>query len=516
MFDPKKADDAVRFLQHLKHAKGKWAGVRFELLPWQNKIIRDLFGTVNERGLRQYQTAYLEVPRKAGKSHLAAGIGLKCLFADGEAGGEVYIAATDRDQASIVFGIAAEMVRSSPILSARAKIIDSSRRIIVTKGRSQGSVLRAIPADAGGAHGFNASTVIYDELHAAPGRELWDVLTTSVGAREQPLKLAITTAGYDRESVCWELHEYARQIIEGVITERTFYPVIYAAKETDDWKDPKVWAIANPSLGVSVSLEHYETECRQAQQIPALENRFRRLLLSQWTTQDARWIPIERWDASAGIVDATKLRNRAVYAGLDLSTTTDISALALVFPPEREDGDYQTLYHFWVPEAKLAERTRIDRVPYEAWSGPAGHVTATPGNVVDYAYIRRDLNILAQEYPMLREIAYDPWNATHLALDLEADGFLMVQIRQGFASLSAPTKELERLVLERRLRHGKNPVMRWMVNNVAIKQDAAGNLKPDKAKSTDRIDGVIALVMALDRASRHLASTYESNRLFVL
>ena len=516
MFDQIKADNAVRFLQHLKHSKGKWAGVRFELLPWQDKIVRDIFGTVRADGLRQYRTAYVEIPRKAGKSHLAAGIALDCLFADGEAGGEVYLAATDRDQASIVFGIAAEMVRSSPTLRSRAKIIDSSRRIIVTKGRSSGSVLRAIPADAPGAHGFNASAVIYDELHAAPNRELWDVLTTSVGAREQPLSIAITTAGFDRESICWELHEFSRQILEGVIEEPTFYPVIFAAAESDNWKDPAVWAKANPSLGTSVSLDYYESECRKAQQLPAEENRFRRLLLNQWTTQDSRWIPIDRWDASAGTVDPATLRARPVYAGLDLSTTTDLSALALVFPPDREDGEYKALFHFWIPEAKLAERSRIDRVPYESWAGPGGYVTATPGNVVDYAYIRRDLNALGREFPMLREIAFDPWNATHLALDLESDGFTMVQVRQGFASLSAPTKELERLILETRLHHGGNPVMRWMANNVAIKQDAAGNLKPDKSKSTDRIDGVIALVMGLDRASRHLASTYESHRLFVL
>ena len=511
------ADRAVQFFERaLTHTKGRWAGCKFVLEDWQREeIIRPLFGKLRENGTRQFRTAYIEIPRKNGKSELAAGVALKLLFGDDEAGGEVYGAAADRDQASIVFNVAAQMVRNSPELAGRAKIIDSSKRIIVTKGRSAGSVYRAIPADAAGSHGFNASGIVFDEIHTQPNRELWDVLTTSTGAREQPLVFGITTAGFDRESICYELHERAMSVINGAVDIPSFFAYVKSAAETDDWLSEEVWKACNPALDIFRSIDDMRELAQQAADSPALQNTFRRLYLNQWTSQQSRWIDIRAWDGCIGPVDPALLRNKHVFGGMDLASTTDLTALCLCFPPKGEDGDYQNMWHFWIPEAKLEDRSRRDRVPYRSWV-EQGFVTTTPGNVVDYGVIRKDIGALGQEFPMLREIAYDPWNATSLAVDLESDGFQMIPIRQGHASLSAPTKEFERLVTDRRLRHGANPVMRWMVDNVAVVQDSNGNIKPAKDKSRDRIDGVVAAIMALDRASRFRASTYEDNRLFVL
>lgn len=501
------ANRAVFFIEkYLRHTKGRWAGVPFTLMPWQrDEIIRPLFGRLRQDGLRQYRTCYVEIPRKNGKSTLAAAIALKLLLADSEPGAEIYSAAADREQASIVFNEAAQMVRMSPVLSKRCKIIDSQKRIVVPK---TGSFYRAISADAPRKHGFNAHGIIFDEVHAQPNRELWDVLTTSTGARAQPLVFAITTAGYDRNSICWELHDYAVKVRDGIIEDPTFLPVIYAADEDDDWKSEKVWAKCNPGLGEYRDIQEMRDMCKRAQAIPALENTFRRLYLNQWTSQESRWMQMDAWDATAGLVVEEKLHGRECYAGLDLSSTTDISALMLLFP--MDNGELHVLSRFYIPEENIAERERRDRVPYRQWVRE-GLIKTTPGNVIDYAFIRQDINRLGALYN-IKEIAHDPWNATQLALELAGDGFTMVPIRQGFSSMSAPTKDLMNLVLAKRLKHNGNKVLRWMADNVAVEQDAAGNIKPSKRKSTQRIDGIVALIMAIDRWSRNTAaaaSVYE-------
>lgn len=441
-------------------------------------------------------------------SQLAAGVALYLLFADKEPGAQVYGAASDRDQASIVFRVAKEMTEHSPTLLKKAKVIDSTKRIVVM---STASFYRAIPADAGGSHGFNASGVIVDEVHVQPNRDLIDVLNTSTGARRQPLTFYITTAGFDKHSICYELHDYALKVRAGIIDDPTFLPVVYAADEQDDWTHPATWAKCNPSLGVTPKLDYLERECARAKETPAYENTFRRLHLSQWTAQETRWLPVEKWDACATDVDPENLRGRTCYAGLDLSSTTDISALVLLFP----DGDsYDLLPFFWLPADSARKRGREDRVPYETWASQ-GYIDLTPGNVIDYAYIRAKLNSLAEEYNIV-ELGYDPWNATQLVIELQDDGFSVVPVRQGFASLSAPTKELEKLILGKRLRHNGNPVMRWMVDSVSVKVDSAGNLKPDKATSRERIDGVIATIVAVDRATRSQGpSCYESQDILV-
>lgn len=487
------------FESRLQHTDGKWAGMPFVLTDWQrDEIVRPLFGTLNPDGTRQYRTVYLEIGRKNGKSELAAGIALYMLLADGENGAQVYGAASDRDQAALVFNVAANMVRRNPLLAKMCKIVDSQKRIVVP---STGSFYRAIPADAAGAHGYNASAIIVDELHAQPNRELWDVLTTSTGAREQPLIFTITTAGFDRKSICWEQHRYAEKIISGTVEDPTFLAHIWAVDEEEDWTDESVWPKANPALGDFRNIDEMRTLARKAKETPALENTFRRLYLSQWTQSETRYIPMDKWAATAGVVDVEELKGRECYAGLDLATTTDIAALVLVFPPV-DDGDiFRLLPFFWIPEDNMHDRIKRDRVPYDVWVRD-GHVTATPGNVIDYAFIQHQLNELA-DFFFIKEVAFDRWGAAKISQDLMNDGFTMVQFGQGFASMSAPTKEMLALVLQERLHHGDNPVLRWMCDNLVVRMDPAGNVKPDKEKSTEKIDGMVAMIMGLDRAIKH-------------
>jgi phage terminase large subunit-like protein len=509
MYSKEKADRAVAFIKLLRHTKSPWRGVPFNLQPFQEKIIRDLFGTVKADGNRQYRTAYIEVPRKNGKSELAAAIALYLLFGDGEGGAEIYGAAGDRDQADIVFRVAAEMVRQNEGLLKRCKIVEHSKRIVVA---STGSFYHAISAEAATKHGYNASGIIFDELHVQPNRDLWDVLTTSGGTRKQPLVFAITTAGFDRDSICWEQHEYAERVSKGIVVDESFYPVIYSASESDDWTDEKVWFKCNPGLGNFRELDEVRSLCSKAKQTPALQNTFRRLYLCQWTQQETRWMPIEAWDATAGEVHEEDLVGEICYAGLDLASTSDIAAFVLVCPDS--DGIMDILPFFWIPEANLQARIRKDRVPYDVWI-KEGLIRATPGDIIDYRTIRTDLGEIGKKFNVA-EIGYDRWNATQLVTELHDDGFNLIPIGQGFASMSAPTGEVMRMTLAKKIRHGGNPVLRWMADNMVVRQDPAGNLKPDKEKSSQKIDGMVAMIMGLDRAIRNTRSVYENRGILSL
>ena len=501
MFSQKHADRAINFFEKvLTHTKGEYQGKPFLLQPWQEKIISDLFGTLNEDGTRQYRTAYIEMPKKQGKSPIAAGIALYLLMLDEEWGAEIYSAAADRDQASIVYNFAKDMVLNSPVLADKVRIVDSRKRIIYLPTRS---TYTAVSADAPTKHGHNVSGLIFDELHAQPNRELWDTLSTGTAARRQPLTVAITTAGYDRKSLCWEMHEYARKVLAGIFQDPTFYAVIYAAADDDDWEDEAVWHKANPALGTFRKIEHMRSEAEKAKRMPSEQNRFRRLYLDQWTSQESRWIDMRRWDESAGEVFPKDLVREQAYGGLDLARTTDIAAFVLVFPDD--EGSFDVLPFFWCPEARVAERTS-QGIPYASWV-EQGIVQATPGDVIDYRYIRKKINELGEQYS-IQEIAFDRWGATEIIQDLEDDGFPVIPFGQGFQSMSAPSKELEKLVLACRIRHGGHPILRWMMDNVMVKQDPAGNIKPDRAKSKEKIDGVVAMIMGLDRAIRAKASVY--------
>jgi phage terminase large subunit-like protein len=490
-FDGEAADRAVQFFERfLRHAKGEWAGQRFKLADWQkNEIIRPLFGWKREDGTRRYRTVYVEVPRKNGKTTLMAGIGLYLLMADGERGAEIYSAAGDKDQARLTFELARSMVEAEPALRSRCKVYRNSIAV-----PASGSSYKVISADAGTKHGFNAHGILFDELHVQKDRDLWDTLNTSVGARRQPVTLAITTAGtYDPESICWQLHQYALKVRDGTIEDDAFLPVIYAADAEDDYRDPATWTKANPGIGESIKGEYLASEARRAEAEPSFENTFRRLHLNQWTQQVTRWLRIEDWAACE--VELPDLTGRECYGGLDLSTTTDLSAFVLAFPPPAgSDEPLFILPHFWIPERKL--HTSRDRVPYELWKRQ-GFVTVTDGDVVDYNRIRADIVELGDRYS-IQEIRYDRYNATQIVTQLtEQDGFVMVPCGQGFVSMNAPTKEFERAVVGRTIAHDGNPVLAWMIGNAVIKIDEAGNIKPDKKRATERIDGVVAAIMAL-------------------
>jgi phage terminase large subunit-like protein len=502
------AERAVFFIEHLKLSTGEWAGKPVHLMDWQKDFLARFFGTLNKDGARQYRTLYLEVPRKNTKTESGAFCANYLLFADDEPGAQIYSAAGDRGQASLVYNAAAPMVRQSPALAKRAKIIDSQRRIVVY---STNSFYQVLSAEAYTKHGLNAHGVLFDELHTQPNRDLWDVLTTSTGVRRQPAIIAMTTAGYDRNTIAWEIHDYACKVRDGVIIDPTFLPVIYAADEKDDWTDEDVWKACNPAMAYGVrSIDEMRVMCKRAQETPALEMTFRRLYLNQWVNSVERWMPLDKWDACGGKINREDLRGRPCYAGLDLSSNIDLTALCLVFP--MGEGRYTVLPQFWIPEDTAREKERKDRVPYQLWERQ-GFVKYSRGNVIDYRFILQELLDLRSQYD-IREIAFDPWNNSQIAQDMKDDGFTVVDFRQGFRSMSGPTKDLMNTVLTGNLQHGGHPVLRWNADNLVVEQDAAGNLKPDKAKATQKIDGMVALIMALDRAVRHSGETgpsvYES------
>lgn len=508
-YDKAAADFAVAFIESLCHTKGTWAGKPFELIDWQEQIIRDLFGTLKPNGYRQFNTAYVEIPKKQGKSELAAAVALLLTCGDGEERAEVYGCAADRQQASIVFEVAADMVRMCPALSKRVKILASQKRLIYTPTNSFYQVLSA---EAYSKHGFNIHGVVFDELHTQPNRKLFDVMTKGSGdARMQPLYFLITTAGTDTHSICYETHQKAKDIIEGRKIDPTFYPVIYGADESDDWTSPKVWKKANPSLDITVGIDKVKAACESAKQNPGEENAFRQLRLNQWVKQAVRWMPMEKWDKCAFAVDEDELEGRVCYGGLDLSSTTDITAFVLVFPPLDEDDKYIILPYFWIPEDNLTLRVNRDHVPYDVWERQ-GYLQTTEGNVVHYGFIEQFIERLGERFN-IREIAFDRWGAVQMVQNLESMGFTVVPFGQGFKDMSPPTKELMKLVLEQKIAHGGHPVLRWNMDNIYIRTDPAGNIKADKEKSTEKIDGAVATIMALDRAIRcgndHGASVYD-------
>ena len=647
MFDEAKAERTVRFIENLKHTKGRWHGENFKLLPWQEDVIRTVFGTVKENGYRQYNTAYVEISKKNGKqlfidtpiptpdsfttmgnlrvgdwvldengepcrvvakseiddteqpykltfkdgceiicgerhlwkidgfgivsarrihdeklpvtisaglkthimesiepldckvemqciqvdseshlymagtsripthnSELAAAVALYLLCGDNEWAAEVYGCASDRQQASIVFDVAVDMVDQCPALKKRIKPVMSVKRLVYQPTNSYYQVLSA---EAYTKHGLNVHGVIFDELHSQPNRELFDVMTKGSGdARTQPLFFLITTAGTDRNSVCFEQHMKAKDILEGRKIDNTFYPVIYGIEDDDDWTDEKNWYKANPSLGHTIDIEKVRNAFNSAKENPAEENVFRQLRLNQWVKQSTRWMQMEKWDECDGKIDEKSLLGRECYAGLDLSSSSDITAFVLVFPPRTDDEEYIILPYCWIPEENMALRVRRDHVPYDVWE-KTGDLQTTEGNVIHYGFIEKFIEELGKKYHIL-EIAFDRWGATQMVQDLEGMGFTVVPFGQGYKDMSPATKELMKLTLEKRIKHGGHPVLRWMMDNVFVRQDPAGNIKPDKEKSTEKIDAVVALIMALDRAIRNEGSresVYNSRGLLV-
>lgn len=514
-YDKAKADRAVKFIENLCHTKGKWAGKRFWLLPWQEQLIRDIFGIVKPDGYRQFRTAFVEICKKVGKSELAAAVALYLLYADNEPSAEVYGAAADRQQASIVFDVAKQMVEMSPALLKRSKLMTATKRI-VNYGNS--GYYQVLSAEVGGKHGFSVSGLVFDEIHTQPNRQLYDVLTKgSSDARQNPLHFIITTAGTDRHSIAYELHTKAVDILEGRRVDPTFYPVVYGLKDDEDWEDEANWYKVNPSLGYTVDIERLRDAYREAKQNPADEVTFKWLRLNMWVSSTVAWIPDAIFMKGNEEIDLADLEGRDCYGGLDLSSTGDITALVLMFPPRDEDEKYILLPFFWVPEETIPQRVKAASVPYDIWE-KQGYLLSTEGNVIHYDFIEKFINDLAEKYHIV-EIAVDRWNATQMIQNLEGDGFTMVPFGQGFASMSGPTKDFYRLLMEGKIIHGGHPVLRWMAGNVVVDTDPVGNIKVTKAKSKEKIDGIVAAIMALDRCIRNQTepqgSVYDERGLLV-
>lgn len=486
-YDPDAAERAVEFFPKvLSFISGPKAREPFHLSPWQADIVRTLFGWKRQSDdSRRFRQAFIAVARKNGKSTWIAGLALYVLFCDAESAAQCYCAAASRDQASLVFRSAQFMAERSS-LAKRCKVTKSQKNISF-----RDSFLRAIPANEGVSHGFDSHLIIGDELHAWLGRDFHDVLHTSTGARAQPLELYITTAGYDRLSVCYEKWQYARQVRDGKITDDAFLPAIYETDESDDWTDPTVWTKANPNLGVSVSTDYIAAECEKAKKNPAYENTFRRLHLNQWTSQETRWLPMDHW-RKCETHDGELSDELPQIGGLDLSAVSDFTAWVRV----QRDGDkLRCRGHYFLPEEKAEEYARQDGLPISAWV-KAGWLTLIPGRRIEHAYIYRRIADDANRFGV-QQIGYDPWNMEDLRQKLEGDGFQMVEVRQGYASLSGPSKDLERYLLAHALDHGRDPVLEWMAENAVVKIDENGNLRPVKGKGKNKIDGIVALITAL-------------------
>lgn len=505
------AADRVRkfFAKFLRHSKGEWAGKPFELLDWQwEHCIAPLFGWKQANGTRRFRRAGWGLPKKNGKSTLASGISLYTLCGDDEPGAEVYSAAADRDQASIIYNEAAAMVEASPALSAYIEIVRSQKRM--TFPRLNGAY-KALSADVPTKEGLNIHCLLFDELHAQKTWDLWNTLRYGGAARKQPLLVWISTAGADKQSLCGVQWQYALNVQTGHIIDIHFLPYIAAADDTDDWTQPETWEKANPSYGITLNPQDFAQDCKEAQQSAVQENSFKRYRLNLWTSQVTRWIQLSKWDACYEDYSEDDLAGQPCRIGVDLASTTDIAAAVLVF---KQGSRYRIVPRFWVPRERLRVRELENLTRLDQWVHD-GYITATDGDVIDYNVIRKDLGDLATRFKV-EEVCIDPWNATQFATDLQGDGFPVTYVRTGFLSVSAATKEYEKLVLARELRHNANPVMDWMVNNIAVETDASGNLKPSKKKSSEKIDGAVATILALARfisQPKKKASKYETQTL---
>lgn len=512
-FDEEAANLIVEFAERFcRHIKGEWANQPVKLALWEIKILRTLFGWKSrEDGLRRFRTLYLEVPRKNGKSLLGAIIALYLLLCDKEPGAEVYSAAADRKQAALVFDTAKAMIKKSRDLQKRCK--PYKQTIVVEATDSKYEVLSA---EAYTKDGLNAHGIIFDELHSQPNRALYDVLRTSVGSRRQPLEVYITTAGTDITSICFEVHDYAEKVSKGLIQDDTFLGVIYAADEKDDWTDPKVWAKANPGLGESVKLQYIKAKCNEAKVKPSYTNTFKRLHLNIWTGAGQSWLPWQLWAKLARQYDEKELFTQRCWLALDLSKRIDISALTAVFYNEEING-LQTVHRFWMPEDKAQERQDADRVPYLQWA-EQGFLNLTEGSVIDMGVIFEEVQWFYKHFQVM-ETAFDPWGSQEIVKLLHKEGIEPVEFGQGYRSMSPAMKDLEALIIQERLIHPNNPLMNWMMDSVVVKTDEADNIKPDKRKSRNRIDGPVSLIMASGRclsSTENLSSVYDDKDLAVI
>jgi len=512
-FDPSSPTRKIRFSQELRHIEGPLANnhLKIKLEPWQQFLDWCIFGWKRkDTGGRRFTKAYVEVARKNGKTTMAATTAWYCSMMDGEEGPQVYCVATKLDQAKIAWDAIKAQVDYQPLLRSKTKAYKQGLTITIPETHG---VIKPIGRDSKTQDGLNPSFVLVDEYHAHPTAEMLNVMQNGMGARSQPLMYIITTAGFDKNSPCYQEE---RTLVTGIL-EKTLDPVpenvfgiIFTLDEGDDWADEKVWIKANPNLGVSVSIDFLRNQVTQALALPRKQNDVMTKNFNIWTQSTTRWIGAEAWDECNFPVP--DLIGRSCYGGLDLSTTTDISAFVLCFPPVDLETKYTFLYRFFIPGDNILERERLDKVPYSLWRDQ-GYVTVTPGNVIDYDFIESQIIQDGHDF-VIKEIAYDPYNSTEIVNHLSDEGLVTTPFRQGFISMNAPTMDFEKRVLGKELNHGNNPVIKWMVSCTELKHDGTGNIKPDKpdrTRSGKRIDGVVASIMALDRAVQNQGkiSVYE-------
>jgi phage terminase large subunit-like protein len=508
---PEKAADVFDFFRTLLTLED---GSPFALLPFQQFIIGCVFGWYASDGTRRFRTAYVETGKGSGKTPLAAGVGLYGLIGDGEPAPEIYSAATDREQAKIAWRDAARMVEGEAELKELVSVQVGSLTI-----PSKSATFRPVSSEHKGLDGLRPHIGLVDELHEHPTGLVVDKIRAGIKRRRNALIFEITNSGWDRTSVCWAHHGYSLRVLEGTLANDSWFAYVAALDEGDDWADPKVWLKANPGMEAGLPPAKYLAEqVREAQGMPSKENIVRRLNFCQWTEQNERWLPMPMWDQSGQpFSEAEVFAGRTLYAGLDLGSTSDMTALTLWCPDE--DGGGWATWRFWVPEDAVEERQRRGLTDYADWV-KAGHLKTTPGNVTDYDFIEHEVLELFRAHD-IRALAFDRWNSTQVVVHLRDElGDRVVEFGQGFASMSGPSKELERLVMGRLLRHGGNPVARWMAGNVCAKTDPAGNIKPDKERSAEKIDGIVTLVMSLGVAQVATVpagpSVYESRGLAVI
>nr|DAX25056.1 MAG TPA: Large Terminase [Caudoviricetes sp.] len=485
-FDKKAAMRAIHFIEKLKHTKGEWAGQRFRLEPWQQFVLWNIFGWKNADGTRRFRYAYIEIARKNGKTALSAGIGLYMLFADGESRPEVYSAATVKDQAKICFSDAVEIVKATDLKN----YLTPYRNSIVYE--LKGGTMKPLSSDYGTHDGLNPSCGIIDEFHAHKDSGMFDVIKSAFGARRQPLMFIITTAGFDKSGVCYAYRENVIKVLRGVNEDDSLFGIIYTLDDKSEWDDPKMWIKANPNLGVSLSADYLADQVKDAKNRPEAVRNVMTKNVDLWVDAERTWILDDVWLKCIGTTAPADLKGCACWGGLDLSNVSDITAYVLLF---HENDRFQLLPHFWIPEEKMLEKIRKENINYDKWAAE-GYVTVTPGNVIDYDFVEADILRIVADYD-LRTSAYDRWNSSQTIIDLQNEGMACNPFGQGYGSMSAPTKEFEKLVLTGKIEHFGNPVLRWMLASTLVKTDPAGNIKPDKEKSTQKIDGIVAAIMAL-------------------
>lgn len=497
-FDRFSSERAIYFIEQLRHTKGEWAGRNIELGGWQKFCIGSIFGwKVKLTGLRRFKTVYKQVGRKNGKSTECGGVGLYLLCADDEPGAEVYTAATKKDQAAIVFEEARNMVKALPVHYELRQIISVWKNMLQVVRTA--SKMLPMSSDDKKQDGLNPSGAVVDEFHAHKSRALLDVIDTGMGARRQPLMFIITTAGYDKKSACYEQRDYGIKILQGIIEDDSLFVFIAEIDEGDDPFDEKNWIKANPNLGISVKLDYLRNQAKKAKEINTFYNEFLTKHMNLWTDTETKWLKSEDWNACNHPVDLEKLKFRPCHGGLDLSSTTDLAAFVKVWPPFEDDPLWYVHCRFWLPSADLRERIRRDRVPYDAWERQ-GYLTLTDGPVIDYNVIQKAIEDDWNNFNIV-DIGFDPHNATMIITNLMGADIEVVSFRQGFLSMSPAVKQAEVIILNKNLAHGGNPILTWMCDNTVMSQDAADNLKPDKEKARQRIDGIVAMLMGIGRAT---------------